>query len=554
MADDGAADLPERGLLGASDGVWAEAERRAGVIGALAARPEVGGAAVDAAASELGLSRRAVYRLLRRWRAGSGLVSDMIPNRSPGGRGQGRLGVEVEKVIADAIGSEYLTRQKRSRAAVLREVARLCAARGLLTPSRSAVERRIAGLDPMVAVRKREGVDAARALKAAGGDPPVVSGPLERVQIDHTVVDVIVVDEVYRRPIGRPYVTFGIDVFSRAIPGVALTLEAPSALSVGLCLANMVTDKGPWLDRLGVAAVWPMSGKPRVLFLDNASEFHGEALSRGASEHGIEVDYRPVGSPHFGGVVERVIGTMMGRVHELPGTTFSSPAERGSYDSDGRAVLTLAELERWLALAICVYHGQVHSGLGQTPGGLWAAGVAEHGRPAVVANETAFLVDFLPVIRRSISRTGFVIDHVRYYSDALKPWIADRDRLGRFVIRRDPRDISRVWVLDPAGQSYVEVGYRTMSHPPVSVWEQRAAVAALREQGRAQVDERSLFAMVTQMRQIADEAARTTRRARRDTARRTPTSRGGVGVRVPEPPADAPDTETVTVFPDIEAW
>lgn len=62
----------------------------------------------------------------------------------------------------------------------------------------------------------------------------------------------------------------------------------------------------------------------------------------------------------------------------------------------------------------------------------------------MVSNATAFLVDFLPVIRRTLSRAGFVIDHVGYFSNALKPWIARRDRLDRFVLRRDPRDISRI--------------------------------------------------------------------------------------------------------------
>jgi len=51
------------------------------------------------------------------------------------------------------------------------------------------------------------------------------------------VVDVIVVDERRRLPIGRPYLTVAIDVFSRCIVGMVVTLEAPSALSVGLCLA-----------------------------------------------------------------------------------------------------------------------------------------------------------------------------------------------------------------------------------------------------------------------------------------------------------------------------
>ena len=34
---------------------------------------------------------------------------------------------------------------------------------------------------------------------------------------------------------------------------------------------------------------------------------------------------------------------------------------------------------------------------------------------------TPAVVDFLPVTRRTLKRSGFVIDHVQYYCDALKP-------------------------------------------------------------------------------------------------------------------------------------
>ncbi|WP_205253171.1 Mu transposase C-terminal domain-containing protein, partial [Escherichia coli] len=83
--------------------------------------------------------------------------------------------------------------------------------------------------------------------------------------------------------------------------------------------------------------------------------------------------------------------------------------------------------------------------------------------------------------------------HIHYYADALKPWIARRDRLPAFLIRRDPRDISRIWVLEPEGQHYLEIPYRTLSHPAVTLWEQRQALAKLRQQGREQVDESALF-------------------------------------------------------------
>ncbi|MFN8182811.1 MAG: DDE-type integrase/transposase/recombinase, partial [Candidatus Nanopelagicales bacterium] len=396
-----------------------------------------------------------------------------------------------------------------------------------------------------------------RARASAGGVPPSVTAVLEQVQVDHTVVDLIVVDERYRLPIGRPYLTAGIDVFSRAIPGLVVTLEAPSATTVGLCLAHMVTDKRPWLERLGVEASWPMSGKPVELYLDNAAEFKSEALRRGCEQHGIALRYRPPGRPHYGGIVERVIGTMMRLIHDLPGTTFSSPRQRSGYDADATACLTMAELQRWLALAVAAYHGQVHGTLRQPPAARWAAGIATTGAPAIVTHEAAFLVDFLPVIRRTLTRTGFVIDHVHYFSDALKPWIARRDRLGRFVIRRDPRDISRVWVLDPDDGTYLEVPYRTMSHPAVSVWEHRAAVERLRTLGRDQVDEDALFRTVEQMRSITESAAATTRKARRDTARRA--ASGGTSAHrpsstTPERPPDDAVTTPAAPFDVIEQW
>lgn len=64
--------------------------------------------------------------------------------------------------------------------------------------------------------------------------------------------------------------TFAIDVLSRCVVGMVVTLEAPSALSAGLCLAHVVTDKTAWLERVGADVEWPMSGKPVALYLDYA--------------------------------------------------------------------------------------------------------------------------------------------------------------------------------------------------------------------------------------------------------------------------------------------
>ena len=72
------------------------------------------------------------------------------------------------------------------------------------------------------------------------------------------------------------------------------------------------------------------------------------------------------GEPRFGGHIERLIGTQMGRLHLLPGTTFSNEQELGEYDSKRHAALTLRELERYIALDIVgSYHQSIHGTLGR---------------------------------------------------------------------------------------------------------------------------------------------------------------------------------------------
>ncbi len=101
--------------------------------------------------------------------------------------------------------------------------------------------------------------------------------------------------------------------------------------------------------------------------------------------------------------------------------------------------------------------------------------------------------------------------------------------------------------------------YRRLSHPPVSVWEQKAAVAALRAEGRAEVDEDALFRQIELMRDVVTAAARTTKRARRDTERRAVTpSKPAPADAVLTPPEErdsgAGSPAGVVPFAEIEEW
>ncbi|MEP9389907.1 Mu transposase C-terminal domain-containing protein [Mesorhizobium sp. KR9-304] len=517
--------IAERGTLGLSEEARQEAQRRYPVIAPLAAQELVSAIDARAAADLLGISSRTIYALIARFRASGGLMSSLAPGKPSGGRGRSRMPARVDDIVTAAIYDTYLTRQKRRIIRLVEEIQLRCKKAGLVAPSAKTIRRRLETIRAEEVARRREGPrsSSARRLTSAAGHGPISNRPLDIVQIDHTPVDIILVDEISRMPVGRPWLTVAIDVYSRCITGFLVSFEAPSATSVGLCLAHTGVDKRAYLDGLGLDTEWPIAGVPRLLHLDNAAEFHGEALARGCQQHGIDLEYRPKGQPHFGGVIERLIGTLMGLIHDLPGTTFSNPAERGTYDSDAAAVLTLSELEHWLALAITGrYHHEVHEGIMEPPLVRWKCGITEHGDPRAVSNGREFLVDFLPVVRRTIQRDGLTLDHITYYSDVLRPWIANRDRHRSFLIRRDPRDLSQIFVLEPDGRSYVTVPCRRLERPGISLFEHRQAVRTIKAGGRAHVDEELIFRTVEQQRGLVKAAARKSRSARRQLVRQNP--------------------------------
>lgn len=129
--------IPEQGVATLPDEAWERARRRAEIISPLAQSETVGHEAADMAAQALGLSRRQVYVLIRRARQGSGLVTDLVPGQSGGGKGKGRLPEPVERVIHELLQKRFLTKQKRSLAAFHREVTQVCKAQKLRVPARN---------------------------------------------------------------------------------------------------------------------------------------------------------------------------------------------------------------------------------------------------------------------------------------------------------------------------------------------------------------------------------------------------------------------------------
>jgi putative transposase len=439
----------------------------------------------------------------------------LLPAKSGPTKGKRRLAPAIEAQIDAAIEAVYLKPERPTLRGVLRQVRQDCRAAGLIQPSMKALRARISARSLRERVAAREGAAAAddRFRQVHGGLR--TERPLQVIQIDHTKVDIMLVDDVTRACIGRPWLTLVLDVHTRLVAGLYLSLDPPSAAGTALAVAHAMLPKKKWLADRGLTLAWPVHGVPEVIHVDNGREFHSRAFTRGCQQHGIRLEYRPPATPRFGGHIERLMGTLMGRVHALPGTTFSSVVDRGAYEAEAKALLTFREFERILALEVLgPYHNEVHAALGRPPMAAWGEGLAGS-EPRGPTDPDRLLLDFLPFEERVVRRDGIRLFGIQYQDGVLAHLVGTTARLR---VKYDPRDLSAVYVELPSGGD-ARVPYADISRPSITLWEHREASRRLHAEGRRLVDEYAVFMAVEEQRQVLAAAYEKSKVARRAATR-----------------------------------
>ncbi|MCE5181525.1 MAG: Mu transposase C-terminal domain-containing protein [Betaproteobacteria bacterium] len=559
---------PKADISQIPDAAWQAAERKYEIIRPLL---EVRGRTlkdVEARAKEYGIHATTLYKWIRKYEAQGRVTALQVNARSD--KGMVKLPKEVEAIIAATVESEYLTRNPKSILRICQEIRSKCERAKLPAPHCNTVRKRIDMLSDEMRISRRRGRKAAaQQFSPIKGHFPGADYPLSVVQIDHTKMDIILVDDIHRRPIGRPWITLAIDVFSRMVAGFYVSFDPPGALATGLCIAHAILAKDKWLAKHNVVSEWPCWGLPKTIHLDNAKEFRGNMLQRACKEYGINLEWRPVARPHFGGHIERLVGTLMKEIHTLDGTTFSNTRERGDYDSEKSAAMTLSDLESWLATYIVdVYHQREHKSIGMAPIEKFREGIFGSddkpgtGLPEKIADGDRVRLDFMPFEERTIQNYGVVIDEIHYYHDVLRRWIGETDTSNskakrKFMFRLDPRDISTVWFYDPEVMEYYPIPYRDTSHPPISLWEMREMQRQVKE-SRKEVDERAIFEAYERMREVEVEAQGKTKAARRSEQRRKsglsaskPAVKKAAPVEIPSAAPPLPDLKPFDELDDL---
>lgn len=449
-------------------------------------------------------------------------LSCLISKPGSGGRGIRRIPVQSEKVIQNAIRNYPKVASNILVSQLIEKAQRDCKKAGTLIPSDNTVRSMIYEHPMFNRSKGRFGGRYAKQQYDAHPEyTPPMSAPLERIQIDHTLVDIIVADSQYRIPLGRPWVTIAIDEYTRAILGFVLSFSSPSATTNAYCMTRVVLPKKPWLDSIGVTFKWLMQGLPYHVYVDNGMDLKANALIWGCLEHGIaQPEHRAPGIPHTGGYIESVIGTFMGKMRLCSSnTTRAWQKKKTTFNPEEKAEMTLQEVEYFLATMIAGdYHTTQRAELDeQTPNARWEKyfdGIDIFGnqtglivpQPRLPPNPDRFIMDFLPRKWRTIRNSRVNMHGMSYWSEALRYIIRSNDA-REYEFRWSHQDVSSIYWKDPKSGQFIKIQNRHGHKGPIELYAWKLARARLVELGKDPKDEEARFRAYEEIEEMQRQAS-----------------------------------------------
>ena len=411
-------------------------------------------------------------------------ITSLIDRNDKKGNTVSRYPKEVREIVRDAVETKYLTRERGTLQdaldKALYEVNKENELRPkpiwLPRPTRRLVERVIAETSAFERCEARFGRQVATKRFRWVKSHLVSTAPLEKAEIDHTQLDILVIDEATSLPLGRPWLTVCIDRFTRCVLGVHVSFEPPSYLTVSKCLKQAITPK-EWLKEQfpGIQSPWAAHGVMSVLVVDNGMEFHSKSLENACYTLGIELEYCPRRTPWFKPYVERLIGTLnRGVAHGKPGTSFSNILERNDYDPTKTAVIRYSTLREILYTWIVdVYHQRPHRTLGASPASMWESSISPD--EIRLADDPVRLDAILGASEvRTLTHKGIELYGLFYNSPQLAELRRKFSENVEVDIRVDPTDLGKIVVVQPGkNEMYSVPAIRADYAKGLSLWQHK---------------------------------------------------------------------------------
>lgn len=456
---------------------------------------------VAALTAETEVSERSLRRFretLREAGAPGITFADLVPVlTSAGGRPRRQLDLAVQGIMERLIHEYYLRPlghpgRARNITDLHLMVRKACQADDLPPPAYNTVKahvQRIVARDPLAATRLREGREAVQMLEPRQGKFTVTHYG-ELIGIDCTPADVFTIEAGLQMKLHRS----GRGKAQRAADAMRANIITVQDIATSQVLRSVVVQ-GPisaqrilhvlrevFLGDVGALLEAGMSvppqarGLPRAVRIDGGTEFVNRAVAGVLAYLGIETISRNKGTRHHGGPEERAIGTLTWLHHIMPGTTTNNITNRGEYDAQRGAVLSMTDLNRYHQRSLERYNGLCREYQALTrqehAQHLLDAGLSCW-RPLTEAQAHYVRNRMHPAEARRCSRQGVGMFGLWYTSPALDPLIVRQERV---VVHYDPDDICAVRVVHPRTGELIRAEARLpegllSSALPLSAWE-----------------------------------------------------------------------------------
>ena len=455
-----------------------------------------------------------LYKWWKRWHDSETDLTALL-NKKKEGRKSSKFGRSFEKLYLQVIDNIYLTREGNS---IQNTYDELCSQitrfnqinlEQISIPCRATFYAMLRQFDQYEVMSAREGKRAAENHFRAVGSGVITKFILERAEIDHTILDIMVINEKTGLAEGRPTLTFILDVQSRMPLGVYIGFEPPSELSVMRALRNAILPKDfIKQDYPDIENGWPAYGIPSTLVCDNGLEFHSKQLRRMCAELNIELIFCPKQQPHYKGHVERFFGTLNRQVcHRLSGTTFSNIRARGDYESEKLASITLTELQgiiyHWL---IDIYCQSPHKGLESIPAIEWQNGLKQI-EPLLPESKENLDIILTREYERTLSHEGIQFKKLFYNSPEIRLLRIRQGNRTTASIRVDLEDLSHIWLYNQHSHAYVKIPCVQSEYAAnLSLRQHEKIIALLKEKKKLLINTHSLLEAKSKLQVLISKA------------------------------------------------
>jgi putative transposase len=338
------------------------------------------------------------------------------------------------------------------------------------------VERSAAGLPPLTAVAERTfyariadrpqydlmvarlGREAARRhFKMSKGHLPAAH-PLDVVEIDHTPLNLYVIDDLSHIPLGRPWCTAIKDRYSGVLLGFYLSFQQTGLDSIFGAIKHSLSSHHLayelWPD---IENPWPF-GRAHYYASDRGRDFLSANYRRAITSLGSWYHYCERRTPWLKGSIERFFLTLDQTFFEvMEGRTFANLSMRGDYKPEKDCVIRFSTLvylmHKWAADFHNVF---VNKRKQAKPLDLYSDGIVE-APPPYFGNADQLNIILGNHYSGVLSQEGIRFEWLTYANDELEDLMELVGKGGEVSYVIPGEDLGCAYVRHPKDSHYIQV-------------------------------------------------------------------------------------------------